>query len=114
MSELQCIARLKIHPGKLEEFKVLSARCRELVRTRDTGTLQYESYFNSDQTECLVFERYRDSQALLDHFQNMGETMTAIFETCSASGEVCGTPSPELLAMFQGSPVQVFRPFQVL
>ena len=23
----------------------------------------YELYFNSDNTECLVFERYRDSQA---------------------------------------------------
>src|SRR4029077_20133719 len=59
MSELLCIARLKIHHGKLDEFKHLAARCVELVRTKDTGTLQYESYFNSDNTECLVFERYR-------------------------------------------------------
>ena len=50
---------------KLDEFKHLAARCVELVRTKDTGTLQYELYFNSDNTECLVFERYRDSQALL-------------------------------------------------
>ena len=59
MSELLCIARLKIHHGKLDEFKHLAARCVELVRTKDTGTLQYELYFNSDNTECLVFERYR-------------------------------------------------------
>ena len=64
MNELLCIARLKIHHGKLDEFKLLAARCVELVRTKDTGTLQYELYFNSDNTECLVFERYRDSQAL--------------------------------------------------
>jgi hypothetical protein len=57
MSELLCIARLKIHHGKLDEFKHLAARCVELVRTKDTGTLQYELYFNSDNTECLVFER---------------------------------------------------------
>ena len=67
MSELQCVARLKIHYGKLDEFKRLAAKCAELVRTKDTGTLQYELYFNSDNTECLVFERYRDSRALLDH-----------------------------------------------
>lgn len=114
MSELQCIARLRIHPGKLEEFKRHSERCTELVRTRDTGTLQYESYMNSDETECLVFERYRDSQALLDHFQNMGETMTAIFETCSGSGEVCGKASPELIDKLKDAPVHVFRPFQSL
>jgi quinol monooxygenase YgiN len=72
MSELLCIARLKIHHRKLDEFKRLAVRCAELVRTKDTGTLQYELYFNSDNTECLVFERYRDSQALLDHHKNLG------------------------------------------
>ena len=40
MSELQCVARLKIHDGKLDEFKRLAAKCAELVRTKDTGTLQ--------------------------------------------------------------------------
>src|SRR5579864_1884661 len=86
MSELQCVARLKIHAGKLDEFKRLAAKCTELVRTKDTGTLQYELYLNGDNTECLVFERYRDSQALLlDHFKNMGDTMTAIFQTCTGS-----------------------------
>jgi quinol monooxygenase YgiN len=112
MSELQSIARLKIHDGKLAEFKRLAAKCTELVRTKDTGTLQYESYLNSDNTECLVFERYRDSQALLDHLKNMGETMTAILQTCDASGEICGTPSPELVEQFKDSPVQIYKPFQ--
>ncbi len=111
MSELQCVARLKIHDGKLDEFKRLAAKCAELVCTKDTGTLQYELYINSDDTECLVFERYRDSQALLDHFKNMGDTMAAIFQTCSGSGEVCGMPSPELIEQLKDSPVQVYTPF---
>ena len=111
MSELQSVARLKIHDGKLDEFKRLAAKCAELVRTKDTGTLQYEQYLNSDSTECLVFERYRDSQALLDHLKNLGDTMAAILQTCSASGEICGTPSPELIEKLKGSPVQVYTPF---
>lgn len=110
MSELQCVARLKIHEGKLDEFKRLAAKCAELVRTKDTGTLQYELYFNGDSNECLVFERYRDSQALLEHQKNLGETMGAILRTCSASGEVCGTPSPELMKRLEGSPVRVYAP----
>jgi quinol monooxygenase YgiN len=114
VSELQCIARLKIHDGKLDEFKRLSAKCAELVRTKDTGTLQYEVYFNNDETECLTFERYRDSQALLDHRKNLGDTMAAILQTCSGSGEVCGTPSPELVEQLRGSPVQVYKPFEAL
>ena len=112
MSELQCVARLKIHDGKLEEFKSLAAKCAELVRTKDSGTLQYEWYISSDSTECLVFERYRDSQALLDHFKNLGDTMAAIFQTCAGSGEICGTPSPELIELLKGSPVHFYKPFQ--
>ena len=50
--------------GKLEEFKRLSAQCLEIVRTKDTGTLQYEIYFSNDQSECIVVERYRDSDGL--------------------------------------------------
>jgi quinol monooxygenase YgiN len=112
MNELQCVATLKIHDGKLDEFRRLAPKCPELVRTKDSGTLQYESYFNSDNTECLVFERYRNSQALLDHHKNLGDTMAAILQTCSGSGEICGTPSPELIEPLKDSPVQVYKPSQ--
>src|SRR5215470_14434012 len=112
MSELQCVARRKIHDGKLDELKHLAAQCAEVVRTKDTRTLQYELYFNSDNTACLVFERYRASQALLDHHKNLGDTMAAILRTCSGSGEICGTPSPELIEQLKDSPVQVYKPFQ--
>lgn len=108
MSELQRVARLKIYNGKLDDFMRLAATCVELVRTKDTGTLQYEVYFNSDETECLVFERYRDSQALLDHHTNLKDTMAAILQICSGSGEICGTPNPELIAQLKDSPVQVY------
>jgi quinol monooxygenase YgiN len=111
MQEIQGIARLKIHPGKLDEFKRLSAKCMELVRTKDKGTLQYESYLNADGTECLVLERYRDSQALLDHFRNMGETMVEMFQVCTGFGEVCGIVSPELRKALEGGPVRIFTPF---
>ncbi len=82
------------------------------MRTKDTGTLQYEADINSDNTECLVFERYRDSQALLDHLKNLGDTMAAILQTCSGSGEVCGTPGQELIEQLKDSPVQFYKPFQ--
>ena len=62
MSELQGIARFKFDDGKLEEFKRLSAQCMQIVRTKDTGTLQYEIYVNDDQSECIVLERYKNSR----------------------------------------------------
>jgi len=111
VSELLGIARFKFHEGKLEEFKRLSAQCMEIVRAKDTGTLQYEIYFNGDQSECLVLERYRDSQALIEHFANLGEIGEAILATGSVSGELLGEPSEELRAELADSPVRLFTPF---
>ena len=114
MNEIQGIARMKIHGGKLEEFKRVSSQCMEVARTKDTGTLQYELYFNQDQTECLVLERYRDSQSLMEHLSNISALMDAMLKTCTASGEVCGNASPELVKALEGSPVRLFTPHQSL
>jgi quinol monooxygenase YgiN len=112
VSELQGIARFKIHEGKLEEFKRLSARCMEIVRTKDTGLLQYDIYFNDDQSECIVLERYRDSQALIEHFAHIGDLMEAIVATGSLSGELLGEPSAELRAKVADSQVRLFTSYQ--
>ncbi|HSR84725.1 MAG TPA: antibiotic biosynthesis monooxygenase [Streptosporangiaceae bacterium] len=111
MSELHGIARFKIHEGKLEEFKRLSAQCMEIVRTKDTGTLQYDIYFNVDQSECIVHEWYRDSEALIEHFAHLGATTDAILAAGSVSGELLGEPSAELRAKLAGSEVGLFTPF---
>ena len=114
MTEIHGIARLKIRAGKLDEFKRLSAKAMELTRTKDTGTLQYDVYFNSDETECVVHERYRDSESLLAHTKNLGDTMAAILATCTAEGEILGTPSPALRKALEGSPVRIFTPYKSL
>jgi quinol monooxygenase YgiN len=111
VSELQGIARYKFHEGKLEEFKRLSAQAMEIVRTKDTGTLRYEIYFNNDQSECIVLERYRDSEALIEHLANLGGLGAAILATGSVSGELLGEPSAELRADLAESPVRLFTPF---
>jgi quinol monooxygenase YgiN len=108
ISGLLCIARFRIRKGKLDEFKQLAAKCLELVRTKDAGILQYKQYLNSDNTECLVFARYRDSRALLDHRKNRGDRLSAILRTCSGSGEICGSPRPELIELLKDSPEKNF------
>lgn len=114
MSEIKGFARLKIHPGKLQEFKELQAQCMAVVRAKDTGTLQYEVFFNEDSSECIVYERYRDSEALLEHFINLGALMTAMFQVCSGSGEILGAASPQLRKALEGSPVRIYIPYQSL
>lgn len=111
MSELLGIARFKFHEGKLEEFKRLSAQCMEIVRTKDTGTLQYDIYFNDDQSECIVLERYRDSEALIEHTAHLGDLSGSILATGSVSGELLGEPSAELRANMADSVVRLFTPY---
>ena len=112
VSELQGIARFKFHEGKLKEYKRLNAQAMEIVRTKDTGTLQYDIYFSDDQSECMVLERYRDSEALIEHVAHVGDLMKAIVATASLSGEVLGEPSAELRANLAGSGVGLFTPYQ--
>jgi quinol monooxygenase YgiN len=111
VSELQGIARFKFHEGKVEEFKRLSAQQIEVVRTKETGTLQYEIYFNADESEAVVLERYRDSEALMEHMANLGDAGEAIFATGSVSGELLGEPSAELRAKLGDGPPSLFTPF---
>jgi quinol monooxygenase YgiN len=111
VGELQGIGRFKFHEGKLEDFKRLSAQCMEIVRAKDTGTLQYEIYLNDDQSEGIVLERYRDSEALIEHAAHLGQLGQAILETGWVSGELLGEPSAELKAGSADSPVRLFTPF---
>ena len=114
MGELQGIVRFTFHPGKVEEFKRLSAECLEIVRAKDVGTLQYDTYFNDDESECIVLERFRDSDALILHGQNMAPLMESIMATGNVSGELLGDLSDELAAHMAGSPVGLFTLYQAL
>jgi len=89
----------------------LSAQAMDIVRAKDTGTLQYEIYFNEDQSECVVYERYRDSEAVIEHGAHVGHLNEAIFATGSVSSELLGEPSAKLTAMIAGSGIPLFRPF---
>ncbi len=114
MSELLGIARFKPHEGKLEEYKRLSAQAMEIVRTKDPGTLQFDMYFNDDQSEVMVIERFKDSAALIEHTANIGDLSEAILATVSVvHGELLGEPSAELRAKLAGSEVPVlFTPYR--
>ena len=107
--EIQGIGRLKFRDGELEEFKRLSAQLMEIVRSEDTGTLQYEIYFNDDQSECIVLERYRDSEAMVEHAGHLGDLGRAI--PGLVSSELLGEPSDDVKAKLVGSGVRLFTPF---
>jgi quinol monooxygenase YgiN len=114
MDEIKGIARVKFHPGKVEEWKRLTEEAVEIVRTKDTGTLQYEIFFNEDESEALVFERYRDADAALEHFSNISHLMAPILATASVTGEVLGTPNAKMNEELAKGGPKLFRPWIAL
>ena len=116
MSELLGIARFRIHDGKVDEYKRLSARAMEIVRADEPGTLQYDTFFNDDESECIVVERYRDSEAAMAHAANLAEISAAVIAIVDVvHGEILGEPSAELRARLTGSEVpQLFTPYELM
>ncbi|MDF2736137.1 MAG: hypothetical protein K0S97_2762 [Chloroflexota bacterium] len=114
MSELLGIARFKFRAGRREEYLRLSEQAGELVRANEPGTLGYDLYLNGDQTECMIIERYRDSQAAIEHAANVGHLFSAVLATVElVHGELLGEPSAELRAKLAGSDVPVlFTPYR--
>jgi hypothetical protein len=88
----------------------------EIVRTKDSGTLQYDTYFNDDQTECVIIERYRDSEAAMEHAANLADLSAEVLETVTVvHGELLGEPSEELRAKLAGIEVpQLFTPYEFM
>ncbi|HEY7624412.1 MAG TPA: antibiotic biosynthesis monooxygenase family protein [Candidatus Limnocylindria bacterium] len=114
MDEIKGIARVKFHPGKVEEWKRLSEEAMEIVRTEDSGTLQYEIFFNEDESEAVVFERYRDADAAIEHFSHIGHLMEPILATASVTGEVLGTPNAKMREQLGNGVPKLFTPWLTL
>ena len=114
MSELLGIARFKFLEGRREEYLRLSDQAMDIVRAKDTGTLAYDLYLNADQSECMVIERYRDSDAAMEHAANLGDLFAPVLATVSVvHGELLGEPNAALRANLAGSDVPVlFMPYR--
>ena len=85
-----------------------------IVRTKDRGTLQYEIFFNADESEAIVFERYRDADAALEHFANIAHLMEPLMGTATITGEVLGTPNEQMRKNLTGDQPKLFTPWLAL
>ena len=55
MTKIYTYAKFAIHDGKAEEFKSLVRECSEIVNRDEPGTLFYEWFLSSSETECVAF-----------------------------------------------------------
>lgn len=117
MSKLQTSTSMKIRRHKLDEFKQVAAEMLSATAERDTGTLQYDWFLNSDQTICVIREAYESSEALLAHMAHLDEALGKRPLRLLAYGhkaEVFGDPSPKLLTVTQGLSVKWYSFLQGL
>ena len=114
MSELLGIARFRFLPGKRDEYLRLAAQADALVAANEPGTLQYDVFLNADQTECMIVERYRDSDAARAHYANVGHLFDDVLATVELiHGELLGDLDDELRRNLEGSEAPaVFFPYR--
>lgn len=86
----------------------------EIVRTKDSGTLQYEIFFNEDESEAVVYERYRDADAAIEHFSHISHLMEPILATASVTSEVLGTPNAKVKKLLGKGGPNLFTPWIAL
>ena len=99
MNKLEVSARMMVRKGKLEGFKQHAAEIIRQAKEKDTKTLQYDWFLNSDQTECEVREAYASSEGLIEHRMHIGEALNKLFNEFADDHAVTiyGDPSPQLL-----------------
>ena len=69
----------------------------------------------SSHASCpVVFERYRDADAALEHFSNIGHLMEPIMATASVTGEVLGTPNAKMKEQLGKGGPKLFTPWMAL
>jgi quinol monooxygenase YgiN len=114
VSELIGIARFRFHPGEVEEYKRLTAKAMEIVEATEPDTLEYSIFFNEDESEAVVIERFASSEALLEHGRHMAEISEGVLKTGSVEGELLGDPNAEIRANLTGPEPQLFTPWLAL
>ena len=99
MSNLQVSAKMKIREGMLEGFKRQATECIQQAKEKDPGTLQFDWFISTDETECEIRETYESSEAFLAHLSNLSELLLILYEKFASDHSVIiyGDPSPELL-----------------
>ena len=98
MANLQISAKMKIREGMLDGIKRLANECIQRVTEKDPGTVQYDWFISSDNTECEIRETYENSEAFLAHLSNLSDLLHILYEKFASDHSVAiyGGPSQDL------------------
>ena len=92
-------AEFTIQEGKMEEYKKLVQDMSRVVEANEPDTINYQFYLNRDETKCIVYETYSNSEAVFAHINGVASKtiLPKIFNVSKISRfEVYGNSSEEL------------------
>ena len=113
MGQLQVTATIpRIPSDNLNEFKRLAGEALKIT-AEEPGVLQYDWFFNEDETKCVVRETYADSDAVLTHMGLVSDLLGKIIEVGGGIEiEVFGDPSDALINAAQALQPTIYSYFQ--
>jgi quinol monooxygenase YgiN len=99
MANLKVSAKMKIREGMIEGLKQHANECIQRVKEKDPGTIQYDWFISSDNTECEIRETYENSETFLAHLSNLSDLLQILYEKFASDHSVAiyGVPSQDLL-----------------
>ena len=110
--EIHWVFTVTVKPGQFDEFKQVVAPLVAATK-EEPGALAYQYNVDDDQSTVHIFERYRDSDAVVAHvkgtFARFAERFMAL---ATATGFVVyGTPSAEARTILDGLGAVYMTPF---
>ncbi len=97
--QISWVLELAILPGKLDDFRAVVGDLVASTRN-EPGTLIYEYFLSADGTSCHIYERYKDSAAVIAHVQTFGRFAGKFMEAVRPTQfYVYGIPTDEARAV---------------
>ena len=113
-NQIQFRAEFTIQEGEIEEYKKLVQEMSRVVEANEPDTISYQFYLNRDETKCIVYETYSNSEAVFDHMNGVASQtiLPNIFNVSKISKfEVYGNPSEELQKVLTSFSPQTYNLF---
>ena len=108
-------AEFTIDERKIEDFKKLIQQMARTVQETEPDTITYQFYLNNkDNTKCIVYETYVNSDAAFAHLNGLASKtiLPKIFEVAKINRfDAYGNPSEELQKVLASFGSQMYNLF---
>ena len=113
MERIQVTATFpKITPDNLDEFKSIAVDALKIA-TGEPGVLQYDWFFNVDETACVVRETFESSDAALTHLGNVADILGPVVQLGGGLElEIFGSASAQLVQALEAFSPTYYTAFQ--